>query len=98
MKGNLMKKPREIFLRDCWKEMIYMKKMIGIILTILGMGIIILSLVVKVKGQMATAIIGGADGPTSIFLAGKVGNNFLAGVIVGVVLFAVGVFMIVRKK
>jgi oxaloacetate decarboxylase beta subunit len=78
-----------------------MNKIIGSIVTILGIGITIitiLSLIVKLKGQMAISIIGGADGPTSIFLAGKVGNGFWAGVIVGVVLFAVGIFMLVRKK
>jgi oxaloacetate decarboxylase beta subunit len=75
-----------------------MKKIIGSILIILGMGITIFSLIVKIKGQMAISIVGGADGPTSVFLAGKVGNGFLAGVIVGVVLFAVGIFMLVRKK
>jgi oxaloacetate decarboxylase beta subunit len=75
-----------------------MKKIIGSILTILGMGITISSLIAKTKGQMAISIVGGADGPTSVFLAGKVGNGFLAGVIVGVVLFAVGIFMLVRKK
>jgi oxaloacetate decarboxylase beta subunit len=75
-----------------------MKKIIGSVLTIFGIGIIILSLVLKVKGQTAISIIGGADGPTSIFLAGKVGGNFFVGVIVGVVLFAVGIFVLVRKK
>jgi oxaloacetate decarboxylase beta subunit len=75
-----------------------MKKIIGSILTILGMGIAILSLIVKVKGQMAVSIVGGADGPTSVFLAGKVGNDFLAGVIVGVVLFVVGICVLVRKN
>jgi oxaloacetate decarboxylase beta subunit len=60
------------------------------------MGIIILSLVVKVKGQMAVSIIGGADGPTSLFLVGKVGSNFFVGVIVGMVLFVVGIFMLAR--
>jgi oxaloacetate decarboxylase beta subunit len=75
-----------------------MKKIIGSILTILGMGITISSLIVKIKGQMAISIVGGADGPTSVFLAGKVGNGFFAGFIVGVVLFAVGIFMLVRKN
>jgi oxaloacetate decarboxylase beta subunit len=75
-----------------------MKKITGGILTILGMGIAILSLIAKIKGQMAVSIIGGADGPTSVFLAGKVGGNFFAGIIVGVILLAVGIFLITKKK
>jgi oxaloacetate decarboxylase beta subunit len=72
-----------------------MKKIIGSILIILGIGIAILSLIVKIKGQI---VIGGADGPTSIFIAGKVGGSFWVEIIVGLVLFAIGVFMLVRKK
>jgi Na+-transporting methylmalonyl-CoA/oxaloacetate decarboxylase beta subunit len=72
-----------------------MKKIIGSILIILGIGITIISLIVKIKGQI---VIGGADGPTSIFFAFKVGDGFFAGIIVGLVLFAIVVFMIVRKK
>jgi oxaloacetate decarboxylase beta subunit len=72
-----------------------MKKIIGSILIILGIGITIISLIVKIKGQI---VIGGADGPTSTFIVGKVGGNFFIEVIVGLVLFAIGVFMLVRKK
>jgi Na+-transporting methylmalonyl-CoA/oxaloacetate decarboxylase beta subunit len=72
-----------------------MKKIIGSILIILGIGITIISLIVKIKGQI---VIGGADGPTSIFFAFNVGDGFFAGIIVGLVLFAIVVFMIVRKK
>jgi oxaloacetate decarboxylase beta subunit len=75
-----------------------MKKIIGSILAILGVAIIIINLIVKIKGQMAVSIVGGADGPTSIFVAGKVGNNALAWIVVGVVLFAGGIFMLVTKK
>jgi oxaloacetate decarboxylase beta subunit len=49
----------------------------------------------KIKGQI---VIGGADGPTSTFIVGKVGGNFFIEVIVGLVLFAIGVFMLIRKK
>jgi oxaloacetate decarboxylase beta subunit len=75
-----------------------MRKITGSILTILGMGITILSLIAKIKGQMAVSIIGGADGPTSVFFAGKVGGDFWAGIIVGVIVFAVGIFLFTRKK
>lgn len=76
-----------------------MKKMAGIIVTVIGIAVAALGLLFKVKGQMSVSVIGGADGPTSIFLAGKVGgNSAVTGMIVGIVLFAVGIFIIVRKK
>ena len=80
-----------------------MKKIVGIILTVIGIVTVAISLICKVNEQMSVArsvsIIGGADGPTSIFLAGKVANNSaVTGIIAGIVLLMVGIFMIVRKK
>lgn len=76
-----------------------MKKMAGIIVTVIGIAVAALGLLFKVKGQMSVSVIGGADGPTSIFLAGKVGDSSaVTGMIVGIVLFAAGIFIIVRKK
>lgn len=83
-----------------------MKKFLGIILTVIGtilaaIGILmtVLDIILKEKGQMSVSIIGGADGPTSIFLAGKVGNSSAVPEIIGgIVLLAIGIFMIVRKK
>ena len=56
-----------------------MKKIIGIILIVVGIistsiGAVTL-LLFNVKSNVASsvAIIGGADGPTSIFIAGKIG-------------------------
>ena len=55
-----------------------MKKFVGIILTVIGIVIAAISLIFKVNGQMSVArsvsVIGGADGPTSIFVAGKIGG------------------------
>lgn len=80
-----------------------MKKVVGIILTVIGIVTAVISLILNVKGQISVArsvsIIGGADGPTSIFLAGKIGGNSAAiGIIVGIVLLISGILMIVRKK
>ncbi|NBJ04250.1 oxaloacetate decarboxylase [Lachnospiraceae bacterium] len=80
-----------------------MKKIVGIILAVLGTVTAVINLVFKVNGQTSVArsvsVIGGADGPTSIFLAGKVeGSSAVAGMIVGILLLIVGIFMIVRKK
>ena len=52
-----------------------MKKTMAIILGVIGLVLAGFSAVLKWKKQMSVSIIGGADGPTSIFLAGKVGND-----------------------
>ena len=57
----------------------------------------------KVNEQMSVAksvsVIGGADGPTSIFVAGKIGGTpAIIGIIVGIVLLAIGIFIFARKK
>lgn len=80
-----------------------MKKVVGIILTVIGIVTAAISLILKVKGQMSVArsvsIIGGADGPTSIFIAGKIGgSSAVIGILVGIVLLTVGIFVIARKK
>lgn len=76
-----------------------MKKIGGIILTVIGIAVTVLGLILKIKGQMSVSVIGGADGPTSLFLAGKVGGtSAVTGIIAGIVLLATGIFMVVRKK
>ena len=50
---------------------------------------------------IAVSIIGGADGPTSIFLAGKVGGSFsmiLYLLSLVVILIGVGIVIYIRKK
>ncbi len=80
-----------------------MRKIAGIILTVTGIVIAAISLIFIRNGQMSVArsvaIIGGADGPTSIFVAGKIGGfSAMTGMIAGIVLLAVGIFVIARKK
>ena len=79
-----------------------MKKAIGITLSVIGIIMAAISLVFKVNEQMSVAksvsVIGGADGPTSIFVAGKIGGvSAIIGMIVGVVLLTVGIFVIGKK-
>ena len=65
---------------------------IGIILTIAG-------IVSKAKKAVAISIIGGADGPTSVFLAGKVGCDISVSLIViGVILIAITIILWLRKR
>ena len=76
-----------------------MKKILGIGLSVIGIVAVIITVILKLKRQMSISIIGGADGPTSVFVAGKVGNtSAVAGVIVGVVLLVIGIFMIRKKR
>ena len=49
----------------------------------------------------AISVIGGADGPTSIFLAGKVGGTSSMGIYLlslVVILVGVGILVYIRKK
>ena len=76
-----------------------MKKILGIGLSVIGIVAVIITVILKIKRQMSISIIGGADGPTSVFIAGKVGNtSAVAGVLVGIVLLVIGVFMIRKKR
>ena len=74
-----------------------MKKIIAIIVAVLGIILLAIGIDMKSNAAMAVSIIGGADGPTSIFLAGKIGDGFITGIIlIGIVLIVAGV--IIYKK
>lgn len=77
-----------------------MKRAAGLILGVSGVIIAAISVILKEKERAslstAISIIGGADGPTSIFLAGKVGADFLtAGIIGGIILVILGIILTV---
>ena len=71
-----------------------------------GIIYIILNFIRKVleyaqKKSVAISIIGGADGPTSIFLAGKLGAGFYLGTYLLwllIILLVVGIVIYIRKK
>lgn len=79
-----------------------MKKIVGVIMLVLGViatGIGIVSLInIKSKAASSVAIIGGADGPTSIFIAGKVGSPLYAAIVVGVILLIAGLLLLLKKR
>ena len=79
-----------------------MKKIVGVIMLVLGVtatGIGTVSLInIKSKAASSVAIIGGADGPTSIFIAGKVGSPLYAAIAVGVILLIVGLLLLLKKR
>lgn len=75
-----------------------MSKKIGIIALIVGIIVTAVAIITKIKENQALSVIGGADGPTAIFIAGKIGTPWYAGIIIGVIIIAIGIFMISRKK
>lgn len=77
-----------------------MKKVVGGIITIIGIVMAAWGIHVYVFAKEATSIlIGGADGPTSVFIAGKVGNGFgLGSIFVGIILAVAGVVIFIKSK
>ena len=76
-----------------------MKKGMGIISCIIGILLAVAGIVMKVKGTMAVSVIGGADGPTSVFVAGKL-NGDMANVfiIAGAVIFGIVLLVYWKKR
>ena len=77
-----------------------MKKKIGIIAVIfIGLLTVIYGMIFRAKDAVAVSIIGGADGPTSVFLAGKVGDGIsLTLIAVGVVILAIVLALFLHRK
>jgi hypothetical protein len=70
-------------LLDLWRRK--MKKIIGLIL--------------KEKGNKSVSIIGAGDGPTSVFLAGKIGRDYsVFTFIIGIILFVIAVVIYFKHK
>ena len=75
------------------------KKVLGIIMGILGVVLVIIEILLKMKESMSISVIGGADGPTSIFLAGRIGVNLsILIIIVGVILMVIAGFILFKRK
>lgn len=66
-----------------------MKKVVAIFCVAAGILGVITGLILNIKRQMQISIIGGADGPTSVFLAGKLGSG--VGIIIAVAVAAAGI-------
>ena len=62
------------------------KKILGIVAGVVG----IISVIALKMNNNAIAIIGGVDGPTSVFVAGKLNS-----VLVSILLIAIGVVMLI---
>ena len=76
-----------------------MKKRLGIIAGILGIVLAVIGIVLKQKENTAVSVIGGADGPTSIFIAGKLNSdNFIFTIVVGIILLILAGVIFYKRK
>ena len=76
---------------NIWKIIVGVAAIIG--------GILLIAITLYTRESHSYTIIGGADGPTSIFLAGKVGlGSMITAFIGGTVLFVSGVLCIIFRN
>lgn len=76
-----------------------MKKVFGIGSCMVGIVLVISGAVMKLKGQTAVTVIGSADGPTSVFVAGKLNGDFsIILILIGIVLLAVAAIVYWKKN
>ena len=59
--------------------------------------LVILGISAKIKNSAAIAIIGGADGPTSIYLAGSLGNSLGYGLLAAGIIILLIIVVIYKK-
>lgn len=75
------------------------KKKLSIIGLVIGIIAVLFGIVGKVKKAASISIIGGADGPTSIFIAGRVGDHVFWGlVLIGAMIAAIAVLAILKNR
>lgn len=76
-----------------------MKIILTGILAILGIWLLAGGIYLGTGHSYAVSVIGGADGPTSVFIAGKVSESAAAGMILaGAVILFVLLYLIVKKS
>lgn len=77
-----------------------MKKIAAIGAGIAGVGFLAAGILLKIKDHSSVSVIGGADGPTSIFIAGKVHTGGLAVLcaVIAVLLILSGVWIMRKGK
>ena len=76
-----------------------MRKIHGMVLAIIGIITVLFGIVLKIKENTVISVIGGADGPTSVFVAGKTSSvPVIISVILGIILLVIGIFIIIRKN
>ena len=79
-----------------------MKRKIAVVLGIAGILLTIIGILIdKMEQAAAISIIGGADGPTSVFVAGKVGTSGFGGIFaagIGIILIVIAVIKVISGR
>lgn len=76
-----------------------MKKVLGIGSCIVGLLLVVFGGLMKMKENTAVSIIGGADGPTSVFVAGKInGELAIISILIGIMAVIMGVILYLKRK
>ena len=76
-----------------------MKKWIMGVTAAVGAAAVVIGIAFKMKKDASISIIGGADGPTAVFLAGEVGSGFSVGIMfIGILLLFLAFLMYKRKR
>ncbi len=73
-----------------------MKNLLSILMILVGILASLASALPRMIGGTSIGIIGGADGPTSILIAGDVGSHWWLGLLVGIVAILCGVFLLAK--
>ena len=76
-----------------------MRKIFGIGSCMIGLLLVVSGAVMKLTGNTAVTVIRGADGPTSVFVAGKLNGDFsVMLIVVGIVLLAIAAMIYWKRK
>lgn len=76
-----------------------MKKVLGIGSCIVGLLLVIFGGLMRMKENTAVSIIGGADGPTSVFVVGKLnGELAIISILIGIMAVVMGVSLYLKRK
>lgn len=76
-----------------------MKKVLGIGSCIVGLLLVIFGGLMRMKENTAVSIIGGADGPASVFVVGKLnGELAIISILIGIMAVVMGVSLYLKRK
>ena len=75
-----------------------MKKWMFIVSGTIAAVLVYLRIAEMLNEQKAITIIGGADGPTAIYIAGKVGYGSILTMIIVGVLIIVGIIVLIKRR
>ena len=80
------------------------RKISGILLSVVGTLIVVLMLALLIRTyntvnqNSSTAFIGGADGPTGVFLISRGGYWLIIAMIAGIAMLITGIVLLLKKK